>query len=105
MTFALLTLLALAPSVPERMAWKIDGVTREALVYSPSKKSDNGPPLVFAFHGHGGRMQGAARMFGFHDLWPEAVVVYPQGLRSAKVSPGAGTVSGTVTEIWHDSVT
>ena len=39
-------------------------------------------PVVFAFHGHGGSMQNAARSFGFHTLWPEAVVVYPQGLNT-----------------------
>jgi polyhydroxybutyrate depolymerase len=35
---------------------------------------------VFAFHGHGGSMQNGARMFRFHESWPEAICVYPQGL-------------------------
>lgn len=44
-------------------------------------------PLVFVFHGHGGSMQNGARSFSLHTLWPEAVVVYPQGL----LTPGALT--------------
>ncbi|MBI3857308.1 MAG: prolyl oligopeptidase family serine peptidase [Planctomycetes bacterium] len=35
---------------------------------------------MFGFHGHGGSMQNAARSFKIHELWPEAVVVYLQGL-------------------------
>ena len=37
-------------------------------------------PVVFVFHGHGGTMQHAARSIAVHDHWPEAIVVYPQGL-------------------------
>jgi len=65
---------------PERMEWKIDDVLREALVYAPAKEGPGAPPLVFGFHGHGGSMQNAARSFRLHELWPEAVVVYMQGL-------------------------
>ena len=65
---------------PQKMEWKIDGVAREALVYAPSKEASGAPPLVFGFHGHGGSMQNAARSFLIHERWPEAVVVYPQGL-------------------------
>jgi polyhydroxybutyrate depolymerase len=65
---------------PQRMEWKVDGVAREALVCAPSKEGADAPPIVFGFHGHGGSMQNAARSFGIHTLWPEAVVVYPQGL-------------------------
>jgi len=36
------------------MTWKIDGVERQAIVYSPTAKSPSGKaPLVLAFHGHG----------------------------------------------------
>ena len=65
---------------PQRMEWKVDGVAREALVCAPAKESSEAPPIVFGFHGHGGSMQNAARSFGLHTIWPEAVVVYPQGL-------------------------
>lgn len=74
-------LLAFLLGDPERVEWKVDGVAREALVAAPAKPSE-APPLVFAFHGHGGTMQHAARTFAFHEVWPEAVVVYPQGLNT-----------------------
>lgn len=72
--------LLLTSAGPERTEWKVDGVVREGLVCAPSKEGAGAPPLVFAFHGHGGSMQNAARSFGLHDVWPEAVVVYLQGL-------------------------
>lgn len=67
----------------ERMTWVIDGVTREALIHVPAKVPDGGAPLVFAFHGHGGSMAQASRSFPIHEKWPEAIVVYPQGLPTA----------------------
>jgi polyhydroxybutyrate depolymerase len=65
-----------------RKEWQIDGVTREALVYAPAAATTTPSPLVFAFHGHGGTMQNAAKSFGYHKLWPEAIVVYMQGLNT-----------------------
>ncbi len=65
-----------------RREWKVDGVLREALVYIPPKAKTEATPVVFAFHGHGGSMNHAARMFGYHTLWPEAMVVYMQGLNT-----------------------
>jgi polyhydroxybutyrate depolymerase len=64
----------------ERHTWVVDGVTREALVRVPDALPAGGAPLVFAFHGHGGTMRQAARSFPIHEKWPEAIVVYPQGL-------------------------
>ncbi len=46
-----------------------------------------GAPLVLVFHGHGGTARQIARRAPLHQHWPEAVVVYPQGLRT----PGALT--------------
>lgn len=63
---------------PEHRDWIIDGVRREALIYIPH--ITNSAPLVFAFHGHGGSMQNASRSFRIHEVWPEAMVVYMQGL-------------------------
>ena len=65
-----------------RREWKVDGVVREGLVYVPAQAHTNPAPVVFAFHGHGGSMQNAARSFGYHTLWPEAIVVYLQGLNT-----------------------
>ena len=80
MTTLLATLFLAAFGDPQKMEWTIDGAAREALVYAPSRESSGAPPLVFGFHGHGGSSQNAARSFRIHELWPEAVVVYPQGL-------------------------
>ena len=65
-----------------KKTWQVDGVTREALVHVPPAASAQPAPVVFAFHGHGGTMQNAARSFRYHTLWPEAIVVYMQGLKT-----------------------
>lgn len=62
--------------------WTVDGVVRDALIYAPPEASTNAAPVVFAFHGHGGTMQNAARMFSFQTRWPQAIVVYMQGLNT-----------------------
>ncbi len=67
---------------PVERSWKIGGETREALVYLPEKPGETPAPLVLVFHGHGGTMRNAMRSFGLHKLWPDAVVVYPQGLNT-----------------------
>lgn len=68
------------PSQPRNWTWNIDGVERTALVFLPSRPSDSGAPVVFGFHGHGGSAANAARQFAFQKHWPEALVVYMQGL-------------------------
>ncbi|MEQ1851388.1 MAG: prolyl oligopeptidase family serine peptidase [Chthoniobacteraceae bacterium] len=73
---------ARAADAPARREWTVDGVSREALVYAPPKAKTEAVPVVFAFHGHGGTMQNAARSFAYHTQWPEALVVYMQGLNT-----------------------
>lgn len=83
--FAALTLAAPAAhaaDAPTRREWMVDGVAREALVHVPADAKSHATPIVFAFHGHGGNMNQAMRSFGYHALWPEALVVYPQGLNT-----------------------
>jgi polyhydroxybutyrate depolymerase len=67
-----------------RREWKVDGVTREALVHVPKdeKITTHGLPVVFAFHGHGGSMHNAAKTFHIETIWPEAIVVYMHGLNT-----------------------
>lgn len=77
-TSLLIAALALAPEQLV-LTYKIDGVERTAIVRSPSKKS-SAPPLIFAFHGHGGSGRYAERKMSFHELWPEAIVVFPTGV-------------------------
>ncbi len=70
-----------------RRTWIVDGVAREALVHIPAAAEKGGAPVVFVFHGHTGTMEHAARTMAIHQYWPEAIVVYPQGLPT----PGALT--------------
>ncbi len=59
----------------------VDGVERTAIVTpntAPIPKE--GSPLVFVFHGHGGTARNSAQRFRIHAYWPEAIVVYMQGL-------------------------
>ncbi len=37
-------------------------------------------PLLFAFHGYGGTGAAMNRQMDFEKLWPQAIVVYPNGL-------------------------
>jgi polyhydroxybutyrate depolymerase len=65
---------------PAPTKWNVDGVERQALVYLPSTSSKAKPPVIFAFHGHGGNMHFAAHGMAFQNSWPDAIMVYPQGL-------------------------
>ena len=79
---------------PGRKTWEINGVEREALVYVPSPAVP-GLPVVFSFHGHGGDMAGFSETCPIHRLWPEAIVVWPQGLPTpGKINDLEGERSG-----------
>jgi polyhydroxybutyrate depolymerase len=84
----ILSLLAITMSIVHaadtlvRREWTVEGVVRQALVYAPDKAKTEAAPLVFVWHGHGGAMNNTARSFAIHTLWPEAIVVYPQGLNT-----------------------
>ena len=59
----------------------VDSAERSAVIYAPKiENKETKIPLVFGFHGHGGNAQQAARSFRLHEAWPEACVVYMQGL-------------------------
>ncbi|MFT5467643.1 MAG: polyhydroxybutyrate depolymerase [Verrucomicrobiales bacterium] len=72
---------------PVQKTWKVGGVEPEALIFLPTEKTEGGAPVVFGFHGHGGSSRNAARSFRFHLEWPEALVIYMQGIPT----PGALT--------------
>src|ERR1700722_4148055 len=72
----------------EVMKWTIGGVQREAIVITPTKHSASGKaPLVFAFHGHGDNAKDFSEGTNLHAFWPEAIVVYPQGLPTKPEDP------------------
>src|SRR6185436_1261797 len=90
--FLLAAFLA-APLSAATMQWTIGGVQREALVFAPSVRSPRAP-VIFAFHGHGGLMERAARNMCYQELVPRAVVVYMQGLPTPSPSDPEGCAAG-----------
>jgi polyhydroxybutyrate depolymerase len=66
---------------PIMMKSSDEGGDREALVFAPAA---GGPaakaPVLFVFHPHGNVAQQAAETMHFQTDWPEALVVYMQGL-------------------------
>jgi len=74
-----------AAATLQRVSITVGELKREALVYLPTKKSKAAAPVVFGFHGHGGNAANAARTFKIHQLWPEAIVVYMQGVPTVGV--------------------
>jgi len=92
---AALIAVCASPAFADRksMTWTVDGVARKAIVSVPAKQ--NGPlPLVLAFHGHGDTM-GNFSQVELEEAWPEAIIVYPQGLPSSRDGlPGWQTEPG-----------
>ena len=77
------------------MSWTVDGYQREAIVFAPAHAFlPIRHPLIVAFHGHGGNMQGTALQMHLETLWPEAIVVYPQGLISPRFTDPPGNDTG-----------
>lgn len=75
-----------SPEVPAKTSeafvkqeWTVDGVVRTALVHVPASATANAP-LVFCWHGHGGTARQSSRASGMEKAWPEAILVFPQGL-------------------------
>jgi polyhydroxybutyrate depolymerase len=66
----------------QAMNFTIGGVQRQAFILAPANASRSATrlPLLFAFHGHGGNMVQTAAQMHFDKVWPEAIVVYMQGL-------------------------
>ena len=87
---------------PALQRWQVDvdGHLRSAWIVEPPRAADDGRlrPVVFVFHGHGGRAEGIARGLPIHRRWPEAVTVYPQGLPT----PGLFDQEGRGTGWQHD---
>ena len=76
----LLLLVSSAKPSAQVTRWQVEGETREALVFGPNTASHERPaPLVMSFHGFGDNMQNF-RHTNIHETWPEAIVVYFQGL-------------------------
>lgn len=90
----LVAFAAAAAAQETEMTWTVDGVERVALVHAPASLSAKPLPLVFVFHGHGGTMLTAFQGLHIHTEWPEAIVVYPQGLSTVSAIDPQGVRSG-----------
>jgi polyhydroxybutyrate depolymerase len=64
----------------QSQSWMVDGARRTGLVATPLKYPADGAPLVLVFHGHGGTAANMSRALPIHARWPEALVIYLQGL-------------------------
>lgn len=91
----MLALIAAAQTTSYVETYVVEGVSREALVFPGTGVAPaTGRPLVLAFHGHGGSMAQAARSFGVQKLWPEATIVYPNGLATKGIADPNGGLRG-----------
>jgi polyhydroxybutyrate depolymerase len=97
-TRLVLTMTAvLAPATgasPGVMTWNVAGAQRSAIVYAPSGAANTKTPLLFAFHGFGDTSENFQGV-GLQETWPQAIVVYPQGL---PVNRGGSALPGWQTE-------
>ena len=91
LTHAALVGLLLIPGVGDAtaqvMRWQVDGDTRQAIVHAPASPGAAGSPLVLSFHGFGDNAQNF-QYTNLHVAWPEAIVVYFQGLPTRRGLPG-----------------
>ena len=82
-------------AAPRSLELTLDGLKRTALIVPPTVETAAGAPVVFAFHGHGGSSANAARSFHLHTLWPEAIVIYPEGVPTpGRLTDPAGKLRG-----------
>ena len=65
------------------VSFSVNGTNRTAVLVVPSDLS-HPAPLVVAFHGHGGNGATFDRRMNIDSLWPDAIVVYPDGLPGHK---------------------
>jgi polyhydroxybutyrate depolymerase len=80
--FPLASRAAQSATPPQEKQWTVDDATRTARLYVPANATREKVPVVFVFHGHGGSITQADRSFGMQKEWPEAIVVYMQGLNT-----------------------
>lgn len=72
-------LLALAQQ-PKTLTLNVEGAKRTALMFAPSAPARGKAPLVIALHGYTGNSDFTSKQFEVQKYWPQAYVLYPQGL-------------------------
>lgn len=91
--------VAVAQPAAKQVHVKVGDITRKALVYAPPTASKTEAPVVFAFHGHGGSAENAAKDFNYQKHWPQAITVYMQGLPIPGTTDPAGKRAGWQHEV------
>ena len=82
------------------VTFDVHGDARTALVVVPTRRSNHARPLVFVFHGHGGSGADIRKTLDVDRYWPDAVVVYPDGLPGyAGATDPNGTAPGWQSEL------
>jgi len=93
-TIGIVAWLVVAETSAEIMRWQVNGETREAIVHAPDTAESGEPlPLVLSFHGYGDNMENF-QYTNVHIAWPDAVVVYFQGLERSRGLRGWVTEPG-----------
>lgn len=60
----------------------VDGIKRRFLIHIPIDATRKNTPVILVFHGHSANMYYAALQFKCEKYWPEAIVVYLQGINT-----------------------
>ena len=93
-TIGIVAWLVVAETSAKIMRWQVNGETREAIVHAPdTAESGEALPLVLSFHGYGDNMENF-QYTNVHIAWPDAVVVYFQGLERSRGLRGWVTEPG-----------
>ncbi len=82
-----------ANAIDEVESFFFEGNERSAIICSGMESPPGPAPMVFVFHGYSGYSKSVRRAFRIEDHWPEALVVYVQGLvipqrDDGRVEPG-----------------
>ena len=83
----LLLITGVGDAAAQVMSWQVDGETRQAIVHAPESAGAEASPLILSFHGFGDNAQNF-QYTNLHVAWPDAVVVYFQGLPTRRGLPG-----------------
>jgi polyhydroxybutyrate depolymerase len=81
------------------LTFDVAGTERSAQIIVPAN-TGRAAPLVFVFHGHGGRGAQLERQLDMEGAWPDAVAVYPDGLTGHKgITDAEGVRTGWQTQV------
>lgn len=89
---------AVAQPAARQVNVRVEGVLRTALVYAPATAGRTPTPVIFVFHGHGGSAENSARS-NYQGLWPQAIIVYMQGLPTPGINDPRGERTGWQHEV------